>query len=203
MTDDEDHIDPEGDPDFIAIDGPSQPMTPGAGSAWAGAIGAPPPVLKPSKATSLEEDDDGSAIPHAALWSMKYHRHFHLFDRTDEHIRGRFGTGDHAFYVIDDGRKHCMISRIVGASPDGTTYCLVARITIDSYERLTNEATTRDGVFADAHEFAVCGVFEPEVEDAPANVTVAEEYAAIGDVPPEYLGPHPFIEFSDNLDGEW
>jgi hypothetical protein len=53
-------------------------------------------------------------------------------------------------YIIDDGRKHCLISRIVGGGPDGCTYCLVAQITIDSYERLVNEEAPIDDVFADA-----------------------------------------------------
>jgi len=59
-------------------------------------------VFVPTKSLSLEEDGE-SDIPHAALWSMKYHRHVHLFDRTDVQIRQRFGTGDHAIYIIDDG----------------------------------------------------------------------------------------------------
>jgi hypothetical protein len=78
----------------------------------------------------------------------------------------------------------------------------VARITLETYEQLANHEAPSDGVFADAHEFAVCAVFEAEVEDAPSNVTVAKEYARIEDVPPEYLGPNPFIEFEEALDGE-
>jgi hypothetical protein len=187
MTDDEDLYDPESDPDFISSDGPSEP-TAGPWLAPTGLYGAPSPVFVPTKSLSLEEDGV-SEIPHAALWSMKYQRHLHLFDRTDVQIRQRFGTGDHAIYIIDDGRKHCLVSRIVGGSPDGCTYRLVAQITIDSYEQLVNEETPIDNVFADASDFAMCAVFEAEVEGAPSNVTLTERYATIDDVPSQYRGP--------------
>jgi hypothetical protein len=196
MTDDEDQYDPESDPDFISSDGPREPT----GSPWlapAGLHGAPGPVFVPTKSLSLEEEGE-SDIPHAALWSMKYHRHVHLFDRTDGKIRQGFGTGDHAIYIIDDGRKDCLVSRLVGGAPDGCTYCLVAQITIASYERLVNEETPIDDVFAGARDIAMCAVFEAEVEDAPSNVTLTERYATIDDVPSEYLGPNCFIEFADD-----
>ena len=196
MTDDDDQYDPESDPDFISSDAPREP-TGGPWPAPTGLYGAPSPVFVPTKSLSLEEDGE-SDIPHAALWSMKYHRHVHLFDRTDVQIRQRFGTGDHAIYIIDDGRKHCLVSRIVGGGPDGCTYCLVAQITIDSYERLVNEEAPIDDVFADARDIALCAVFEAEVEDAPSNVTLTERYATIDDVPSEYLGPNCFIEFADD-----
>jgi hypothetical protein len=196
VTDDEDLYDPDSDPDFISSDGPREPS---AGS-WlppTGLHGAPSPVFVPTKSLSLEEDGE-SDIPHAALWSMKYHRHVHLFDRTDVQIRQRFGTGDHAIYIIDDGRNHCLVGRIVGGGSDGCTYCLVARITIDSYERLVNEEAPIDDVFAGARDIALCAVFEAEVEDAPSNVTLTDRYATIDDVPSEYLGPNGFIEFADD-----
>ena len=63
---------------------------------------------------------------------MKYRRHGHLLSRPDAEIRERYGTGDHAIYVVDDGRKRCVISRAVGTSPDGCTYLLVAQIGIDA-----------------------------------------------------------------------
>ena len=75
--------------------------------------GSPSPVFVPTRSLSLEEDGE-SDIPHAALWSMKYHRQVHLFDRTDVQIRQRFGTVDHAINIIDDGRNHCLVGRIVG-----------------------------------------------------------------------------------------
>jgi hypothetical protein len=65
----------------------------------------------------------------------------------------------------------------------------VAQITIDSYEQLVNEETPIDNVFADASDFAMCAVFEAEVEGAPSNVTLTERYATIDDVPSEYRGP--------------
>jgi hypothetical protein len=201
VTDDSEPLAPEDDPDFISSDGPGQPSFGGAGLAPSSVFSAPNPMFMPTKATRLEEDDAGGVIPHAPLWSMKYHRHLHLFDRTDGPIRAAFGEGDQAVYIIDDGRKHCVVSRVVGASADGCTYCLVAQITMESYERLTNGEAAVGTVFADARDFAMCAVFEAQVEDAPSNVTVAEQYAGLDDVPAEYLSPSPFIDFADDSDG--
>lgn len=200
MPDEGDHLDPEDDPDFISSDGPSRP-TAGAWLAPAGAYGAPNPVFSPTRSLRLEEDTDQN-IPHAALWSMKYHRHVHLLDRTEVPIRHCFGSGDDAVYVIDDGRKHCVVSHLVGASPDGCTYCLVAQVTVEAYERVLNHEARADDLFAGARDFAMCSVFEAEVEDAPSNVTLTERYATLADVPPEYLAPNPFIEFVDDPDDD-
>jgi hypothetical protein len=200
VTDDTEPLAPEDDPDFISSDGPNDPMFGVAAFSPVGRPDAPNPVYRPTKSTRLEEDDPAGLIPRPALWSMKYHRHAHLFDRTEVRIRAAFGTGDEAVYIIDDGRKHCVVSRLVGASPDGCTYCLVAQITIDAYERLTNGEEAVGPVFAEARDFAMCAVFEAQVEDAPSNVTVVEEYAGLGDVPAAYLSPSPFIDFADDPD---
>jgi hypothetical protein len=200
VTDDTDPLAPEDDPDFISTDGPSVPMFGVAAFSPAGLPGAPDPVHRPTKSTRLEEDDPDGIIPHAALWSMKYHRHLHLFDRTEVRIRAAFGDGDQAVYLIDDGRTHCVVSRMVGASPDGCTYCLVAQITIDAYERLANGEEAVGPVFAEARDFAMCAVFEAQVEDAPSNVTVVEQYADVDAVPAEYLSPSPFMAFADDPD---
>jgi hypothetical protein len=197
MTDDTEPLAPEDDPDFISSDGPNEPVFGVAASSPAGMMSAPNPVFMPTKSLRLEEDDTDGVIPHAPLWSMKYHRHLHLFDRTDTPIRAAFGEGDQAVYLIDDGRKHCVVSRVVGASPDGCTYCLVAQISMETYERLANGEMAADAIFAGARDFAMCAVFEAQVEDAPSNVTVAEQYAGLDDVPAEYLSPNPFIEFDD------
>ena len=69
-------------------------------------------------------------------------------------IRERCGTGDHTLYMVDDGRKHCVVSREVGTSPDGCTYCLVASITIDSYVELINDEALADEIFDDSHELS-------------------------------------------------
>ena len=197
----EDPTAPENDPDFISTDGPRETYA-SAGFAPIGLAGAPAPVFMPTSSTRLDEDDAEGVIPHAPLWSMKYHRHFHLFDRTDARIRDAFGQGDHAIYVIDDGRRHCVVGRIIGAGPDGCTYCLVAQITIEAYDRLVSGEDPIDRVFADARGPAVCAVFEAAVEGAPSNVTLTEQYPTIDDVPPEYRSPSPFIEFVDDLDEE-
>jgi len=201
VSNEADLTDPADDPDFISSDGPMEPTIGGPGFHPSSMFGAPAPVFAPKKSTRLEEDDPEGLIPPAPLWAMKYHCHFHLFDRTENKIRQRLGTGDHALYVIDEGRTHCVVSRIVGASPDDCTYCLVARITMESYDRLTNQEAPIDRAFADARDIAMCAVFETGVEDAASNVSVAESYATIDDVPPDYLSPHPFIDFEDTPDG--
>jgi hypothetical protein len=199
--DDSEPLAPEDDPDFISSDDPSAPMRGVAGFSPATSLSAPNPVFMPTKSLRLEEDADG-VIPHAPLWSMKYHRHLHLFDRTDEPIRAAFGEGDQTIYLIDDGRKHCVVSRVVGASPNGCTYCLVAQITMESYERLANGEVPAGTMFAAARDFAMCAVFEAQVGDAPSNVTVVEQYTGLDDVPAEYRSPSPFIEFADDQDSE-
>ena len=96
-------------------------------------------------------------------------------------------------YVMDDGRKHCLISRKVGSSDDGSTYCLVAQVSVSAYGRLVDGAPSA-GVFAEADTFSLCSVFDGE--DAVSNVTVVESYRNTSEVPPEYLPDHPAIHFA-------
>ena len=71
---------------------------------------------------------------------MKYLRRSHLFSHSEMEIRASFGQGDDAVYVMDDGRKHCLVSRRVGSGSEGSTYCLVAQIPVSSYELLVDGA---------------------------------------------------------------
>jgi hypothetical protein len=199
----EDEItDPRDDPDFISEDGvgPSAPFGPGFSQAGRRSMGSPTPVFVPKTSTPLEEDDDDGAVLPPALWAMKYRRHGHLLHRAEVVIRDCDGEGDRALYIIDDGRKHCTISRKVGASPDGCAYFLVARITVSSYEQLVDDALPADDVFVDADELCLCAVFE--AEELVSNVSVVEEYASIEEVPPEYLPPGPVIEFTETPSGD-
>ena len=100
------------------------------------------PVTAPADATPLEEDEPEGIIPPSPLWAMKERRHEqwpHLFGHPDR-IRACIGSGDAAVYAIDDGKHHCMIGRRVGATVDGCTYSLVARITKDTYQSLASGA---------------------------------------------------------------
>ena len=85
------------------------------------------PVTAPENATPLEEDEPEGTIPPSPLWAMKERRHeqlLHLFGHPHR-IRVRIGSGDAAVYVIDDGPRHCMIGRRVGATADGCVYSLI------------------------------------------------------------------------------
>lgn len=195
----DDPVDPTDDPDFISEDGATAPYQPGSGIRLTGMVGSPTPVYVPKESTPLHEDGPEGAIPPFALWAMKYRRHAHLLSHPDVDIRERFDSDASAVYVMDDGRKHCMVSRMVGTSPDGCTYCLVARIPVDSYYELAEGSAVADDVFDGAREFALCSVFE--AAEAVSNVSLVRTFAALNEVPPEYLPPSPVIEFSDILDG--
>jgi hypothetical protein len=193
VTGDDETGEPQADPDFISEEGTGLPGLPplGALRAW----GAPTPVFVPKESTPLAEHEDGDAIPPYALWAMKYRRHGHLLNRADVAVRERYGTGDHAVYVIDDGRNHCTVSRAVGSSPDGCRYCLVARISAVAYEELADDEGRTDDIFVDADEISLCAVFE--AEEAVSNVSLVEEFASIHDVPVGYLPPAPVIVFTE------
>jgi hypothetical protein len=185
---------PGDDPDFISEEG----AVGGAvlDMAYSSRWGSPVPVFVPKSSTPLEERDDESVIPPFALWAMKYKRHGHLFSRAEVEIRERYGSGDHAVYVIDDGRKHCM----VGTSSDGCTYCFVAQITVATYEELLNDGDAVDDVFANSREPALVVVYE--AEEAVSNVSLVRTFAGIDEVPVAYLPPGPPIVFTEIPDGE-
>ena len=163
-----------------------------------GALGTPAPVFVPSTSTPLEEADPESPIPPPALWAMKYRRHLHLAltRRDEDRLRARLGEGDGAVYVIDDGGKHNMVSRLVGADEEGSTYCLVGRITGEIYDRCATGDSPTEAIFSQARDLALCSVFA--APDAVSNVLVVEKYPTVDDVPPEYLPPQPFVEFRDD-----
>jgi hypothetical protein len=194
------------DPDFISedgnVEGVAGPLGLGLGAlggALPGLRGSPTPVFVPKTSTPLEaEDCDG--MPSFALWSMKYLQHGHLFSKAESEIRESYGDGDHVVYVMDDGRKHCLVSRLVGTSSEGCVYPLVGRITIESYERLVDDHTLTDRIFEEAEDLCLCAVFE--AREAVSNVSVVRSFASVDEVPPEYLRPGPALKFTDVPDGE-
>jgi hypothetical protein len=199
MMDHDDPADPENDPDFIpqdgAVDAPISPM----GAGFQGLWGSPTPVFVPKTSTPLEEGEDGDEaegdIPTFALWPMKYLQHAQFLSRPEVHIRESYGAGDHRVYVMDDGRKHCLVSRMVDTSPDGCTYCLVGQIPLAAYERLVDDVSFGDGIFSTARHLALCAVFESR--DAVSNVSIAQSFANVDEVPTEYLPPGPAIAFTE------
>jgi hypothetical protein len=197
VTGDDETGEPQADPDFISEEGTGLPgLPPIALRTW----GSPTLVFVPKESTPLAEHEEGDAIPPYALWAMKYRRHGHLLNRADEAIRERYGAGDHAVYVIDDGRNHYTVSRTVGSSPDGCRYCLVARISAAAYERLVDDGGLTDEIFVDADEICLCAIYE--AEEAVSNVSLVELFPSIDDVPVEYLPPAPPVAFTETPDGD-
>jgi hypothetical protein len=200
VTGDDEAGEPQADPDFIGEEGTGLPLVPVLPIMGRRTWGSPTPVFVPKESTPLAEHEDGDAIPAYALWAMKYRRHGRLLNRADEAIRERYGTGDHAVYVIEDGRNHYSVSRVVGSSPDGCRYCLVARISAESYEQLVDDEGLTDEIFVDADEICLCSVYQ--ADEAISNVLLVEEFASVDDVPAEYLPPAPLLAFTESPAGD-
>jgi hypothetical protein len=196
MGGDDETIDPDDDPDFISEAGaPASDFVNAPGAVPGGLWGSAPPVYRPKESTPLEEPGGDGAVPAAALWAMKYRRHGHLLSRSEVAIRARYGEGDRTVYVIDDGWKHCTVSRMVGSSDDGCVYVLVARIDMAAYQELHDGASGAEAAFAGADEPCLCAVYEDP--GSVSNVSLVESYHAIADVPIDYLPPHGAVEFSE------
>ncbi len=156
------------------------------------------PVTAPTDATPLEEDEPEGVIPPSPLWAMKDRRHEqwpHVFGHPDR-IRACVGAGDDAVYVIDDGKRHCMIGRRVGATGDGCTYSLTTRISKDTYESLASGAIDGKHAFLAGADAGLSGTVE---STGVSNVFDVDFYDHPEDVPAEYLPPAPFIEFTNDL----
>jgi hypothetical protein len=156
------------------------------------------PVTPPDEATPLDEDEHGGPIPPASLWAMKNHRHEqlpHLFGHPAR-LRVSVGAGDAAVYVIDDGSRHCMIGRRVGATLGSTTYTLVARVPRKVYDDLAAGTINGRHAFLEAKEAALLGTGE---EPGMANIFDVDFYQHPSEIPDEYLPPAPSIEFTNDL----
>jgi hypothetical protein len=190
---------PQSDPDFISETGTDSSAAVTIPSVYSqGYVGSPTPVFVPKESTPFEKHDDGGPIPHGALWALKYQRHGGFWGAAEATIRERHGRGDSTVYIIDDGRKHCVICRQVGASPDGCTYFLVGRITIDAYEQLTDNEASAQRIFDGARDLCLCVVYEAVA--AVSNVAVVESFGSVDDVPTTYLPPSPPVDFADSSD---
>ena len=183
---------PSNDIDFISEDGSAmpgpEPLTPYS----SGLMGRPNPVFVPSQSTPLEGGEEGQSLPRFAAWSMKYLQRSHLFSRSEIEVQEHFGHGSSEIYVMDDGRKHCLICRQVGVGSDGCIYCLVGHISVADYEQLVDGGST-EVAFSMARGISLCAVFE--AVDAVSNVSVVDSYDTADQVPADYLPPHPPIDF--------
>jgi len=156
------------------------------------------PVTAPENATPLEEDEPEGVIPPSPLWAMKERRHeqlLHLFGHPHR-IRACVGEGDAAVYAMDDGTRHCMIGRRVGATLDGCVYSLVARCSRDTYESLASGSIDGRQAFLASAEAGLCGTVE---EPGVSNVFDVDFYQHADEIPEEYLPPSPFLEFARDL----
>jgi hypothetical protein len=113
----------------------------------------------------------------------------------DGEIRCGLDSGDRAVYVVDDGRDHCMIGRLVGRDSDGCVYCLVARISLGRFKDLRDGDVPLEQAFADARDISLSAVFEG---DPASNVVNVQHYRGARDVPLDYLPTSPFLEFTDD-----
>ena len=151
------------------------------------------PVTAPTDATPLEEHEPEGTVPPSPLWAMKERRHEqwpHLFGHPDR-IRARVGTGDATVYVIDDGKRHCMIGRQVGATTDGCVYSLVGRITKETYDELSSGSIDSRQAFLTATDVGLSGT-----ADAPgvSNIFDVDFYRTADEIPvgvPPGRGLHP------------
>jgi hypothetical protein len=177
----------------------------GSGDAWLvgvapGGFGVSPLMREPKESTPLESAQSDDLIPLSPLWAMKclQHGRFGLsHDDGSEEIRWASGPNDRdaGIYVIDDGSDHCMVSRLVGVSPDGCTYCLVARVKRLDFEDVRSGQAGAVDLFSRGKELTLCGV----VQGAVSNVVRVAGYRKYRDVPADYLPPAGLIEFDGPL----
>jgi hypothetical protein len=163
---------------------------------------APEPLVGDDLANALEEDEAGVDIPEGPLLAMKDRRHtqWHLLASHERHERLRevYGKGDVTLYVIDDGRSHAMIGRVVGSSPS-CAYSLVGRVSREALETLKTAAVPLDEAFDTAEELALVGLAQVEAV-ASSNVFDVAFYATPAEVPSEYLPGHAAIRFGSDLE---
>lgn len=176
---------------------PFQPRDDGHLHFEPGTVGDTFPVTAPEDATPLEEHEPEGTIPPSPLWAMKERAHggIHIFGHPSR-IRAQAGEGDAAVYAIDDGPKHCMIGRRVGATADGCVYSLVARVDIATWRSLESHAVDGRSAFLAAHEAGLSGTVET---NGVSNVFDVDWYRVPEDIPKGYLPPVPFTMFAEDL----
>jgi hypothetical protein len=199
VSSERDELNPDVD-DIDELPSDPRPLSGSAGFMTRGGIssayGAGGTVYKPSNSTSLENGETESTLPPPALWAMKYRRHAHLsFGRQEEdQIREQLGGGDESTFVIDDGAKRVMISRMVGVDTEGLHYVLVGCIKFDVYLDYRNGPAPLTDIFSTAKDLCLCSVFV--ATEAVSNIVPVETYRNINEVPEDYLPSHPLLEFT-------
>jgi hypothetical protein len=163
----------------------------------------PEPVVGGDISTALGEDEPEGNIPPNPLWAMKDRRHvqWHLLPSHERHerIRTSLGSGDELVYVIDDGRSHVMLGRVVGTSPSGCAYGLIGRLSYEDYERLQRHEAPLSKAFDSATEIALCGVVS-EQGTLSSNVFDVARYDSGADVPAAYRPGGPVQQLTEDLE---
>lgn len=163
----------------------------------------PAPIVGKDESTPLEEDEPEGVVPPCPLWAMKERRHvqWHLLPshKRHERVRDGLGAGDEAVYVIDDGDRHVMLGRRVGAHADECEYCLIGRTTRQRYEDLRAGTVPLADAFADATELTLCGVAVAE-SVLSSNVFDVSRFESPADIPVEYWPGAPFLAFDEDLE---
>ena len=129
---------------------------------------------------------------------MKDLRHKMFSTASDSDvIRWESGNEDarSTIFAIDDGYDHCMVARLVGASPDGCTYCLVTRVKRLDFEEVLQGQAEASTLMPLGHRFTLCGVTEGSI----STVVHVAIYRRVNDVPVEYLPGTQFIQFAESL----
>jgi len=193
-TADEDGPDPAGEDGVPAIIVPAG----GRRVRWVpegaeGAYGQGPLLGDPEGPTPLADDLPDRGIPPPALWAMKGLRTSWSAGASDGDALRWHSGGDERLDVIDDGPHHCMISRLVGWTPDGTVFCLVSRISRVDFELARQGQEDVGDLLSLGRRFSLCGVTDGPV----GNVVLAASYRRYRDIPLEYLPPSPPVEFEE------
>ena len=161
-----------------------------------GLAGIGPILSRPSKSTPLDSDREMSDMPSGPLWAMKYLRHGQLESSMfiDDRIRWAATDDDPrtVAYVIDDGNRHCMLSRTVGSGPDQATYHLVARVKRLDFEDVRSGWVEVVDLWEKGKDITLCAV----AQGAISNVVRVARYRRLRDVPREYLPPSDLITFN-------
>jgi len=164
------------------------------------ALISPEPLVGRDASTPLDDDEPEGIIPNAVLWPMKDRRHtqWHLLPHSERHDRLRqiIGSGTLSVYVIDDGKSHATVGRLVGSAPDGAQYSLIGRITREELAAVTANPAQ---AFDNAAELLLVGVVEEE-EIKSSNIFDVARYNAVDEIPADYLPGSPLHKFRGDLE---
>jgi hypothetical protein len=163
---------------------------------------APEPLVGDAVDNALAEDESETTIPEGPLLAMKDHRHtqWHLLASHERHerVRESIAVGGDVLYVIDDGRTHAMLGRIIGTSPS-CTYSLVGRVTREDLASIKVGQVPFAEAFATAEELALVGMANVDAV-ASTNVFDVAYFDSPGEVPQTYLPGEPALIFNGDLE---